>query len=161
MRLDELEHRLATPAERHEAGFMHGYCAVVVGNLSEAEGLFSTIVAEDVAAQPPFEIEPRVRVLLEAARGEARKKLEAKAAAARADEIATIVFKVKPPAGIKGGARAFFAIEVDDPRRLVKGLRLEFRRADDMGFYALPVTKLPDGTWRGEIPGTYTRSTNG
>jgi hypothetical protein len=155
------EHRLATSAERHEAGFRHAWCAVLVGNLGEAQTLFSTIVAEDVTAEPPFEIEPRVRVLLEAARGEAQRRLDAAAAAARAEAIATIVLKVKAPAGLKGGARAFFDIDVEDPRRLVRGLRLEFRRAGDFDFSALPITKQSDGTWRGEIPGSFTRSTSG
>jgi hypothetical protein len=155
------EHRQATMAERHEAGFRHAWCAVLVGNLGEAQALFSTIVDEDVAAEPPFDIEPRVRVLLEAARGEAQKRLDAKAEAARAEAIATIVLKVKAPEGLKGGARAFFDIDVEDPRRLVRGLRLEFRRAGDFDFSALPITKQSDGSWRGEIPGSLTRSTTG
>jgi hypothetical protein len=155
------EHRQATMAERHDAGFRHAWCAVLVGNLGEAQALFSTIVDEDVAAEPAFEIEPRVRVLLEAARGEAQKRLAAKADAARAEAIATIVLKVKAPEGLKGGARAFFDIDVEDPRRLVRGLRLEFRRAGDFDFSALPITKQSDGSWRGEIPGSFTRSTTG
>lgn len=155
------EHRQATMAERHEAGFRHAWCAVLVGNLGEAQALFTSIVDEDVAAEPGFEIEPRVRVLLEAARGEAQKRLDAKAEAARAEAIATIVLQVKAPEGLKGGARAFFAIDVDDPRRLVRGLRLEFRRAGDFDYSALPITKQSDGSWRGEIPGSFTRSTTG
>jgi len=155
------EHRQATMAERHEAGFRHGWCAVLVGNLGEAQTLFASIVDEDVAAEPGFEIEPRVRVLLEAARGEAQKRLDAKAEAARAEAIASIVLKVKAPEGLKGGARAFFDIDVEDPRRLVRGLRLEFRRAGDFDFSALPITKRSDGTWRGEIPGSFTRSSTG
>jgi hypothetical protein len=155
------EHRQATMAERHEAGFRHGWCAVLVGNLGEAQTLFASIVDEDVAAEPGFEIEPRVRVLLEAARGEAQKRLDAKAEAARREAIATIVLKIRVPEGLTGGARAFFDIDVEDPRRLVRGLRLEFRRAGDFDFSALPITKRSDGTWRGEIPGSFTRSSTG
>lgn len=183
------DHRLATTPERQEASFMRAYCLVTLGNLAEAQGVLAGVFAEDVDAVPPFEMEPRVRVIVDAARTDERSKREAVVQAARDARRARIRLEVIPPTRVEGGNRAFFDVRVTDPAHEVTSLRLEFRkkplkptptplpatptpstpttstslptappRAAD--FYALPVERQKDG-WRGEIPGTYTRSTTG
>jgi hypothetical protein len=186
------DHRLATTPERQEASFMRAYCLVTLGNLAEAQGVLAGVFAEDVDAVPPFEMEPRVRVIVDAARTDERSKREAVLQAARDARRARIRLEVIPPTRVEGGNRAFFDVRVTDPAHEVASLRLEFRKkplsptslpptstptpstststttgattssapARAADFYALPVERQKDG-WRGEIPGTYTRSTTG
>jgi hypothetical protein len=155
------DHRLATATERHEAAFLHGYCAVVIGDNAAAQESFASIFAEDVDAQPPFEMEPRIVVLLDAARSAERERRATAAAAALAARRAQVDLRVERPVDVRGGARAFFPITLRDPPGLVRTVRLEFRRAGETDFYALPVQKKADGSLVGEIPGSYTRSQNG
>lgn len=155
------DHRLATQAERHEAMFAHGYCLVVIGNISEAGTIFAAIVGENIAANPPFEVEPRVQFLIDAARSEAIKQRDAKAAAIRQAKLSRIRMEVSPPGTVTGGARAIFFVSVADPDAVVKSVRLDFRTKGEREFYALPVVLLSDGRWRAEIPGSYTRSQSG
>ncbi|MDP2343248.1 MAG: hypothetical protein Q8O67_19980 [Deltaproteobacteria bacterium] len=170
------DHRLATLDERLEATFRHAYCLVFVGNISDASALFAAIVKEKVDANPPFEVEPRVQILLEAARAEEVKRQLDAAAETRRKLVERVTLKVHPPLHITGGNRAIFNVDVGDPESIVRSLRVDFRKrpparasSSDVvvaavgpgEFYALPVVKQSDGTWRGEIPGTYTRSKTG
>ena len=155
------DHRLSTSAERHEAAFLHGYCAVVIGDNAAAQELFASIVAEELEAQPPFEMEPRIVVLLDAARAAERARRAAAAASELAARRAQVELHVERPVDVRGGARAFFPITLRDPPGLVRTVRLEFRRLGETDFYALPVKKMGDGSLVGEIPGSYTRSQSG
>jgi hypothetical protein len=155
------DHRLATDAERREAAFQHAYCAVVLGDNDGAQDIFAAVVAEDIDAAPPFEMEPRVLVLLEAARSAERQRRASDAAKKREERRAQVELSVARPVDVHGGARAFFPVTLRDPPGMVRSVRLEFRRAGEVDFYALPVTKQGDGSLRGEIPGTYTRSLTG
>jgi len=172
------DHRLASLDERLEATFRHAYCLVVLGNISDASALFAAIVQEKVDANPPFEVEPRVQILLEAARAEEVKRQLEATAEQRRKLIERVTLHVHPPLNLTGGNRAIFVVDVGDPEALVRSLRVDFRKRPPTNpsasssdavsvssgpgeFYALPVVKQSDGTWKGEIPGTYTRSKSG
>ncbi len=195
------DHRLATLDERLEASFRHAYCLVVIGNLSDASALFAAIVQEKIDANPPFDFEPRVQILLEAARSEELQRQSAAAVERHRRLMERVTLNVRPPVNVTGGNRAIFYVDVTDPDALVTSLRVDFRKqptpapamgrgsrpdgvavaagaaggefsdlrpggplaghAGDAEFYALPIVKQSDGRWRGEIPGTYTRSTTG
>lgn len=164
------DHRLATLDERLEASFRHAYCLVVLGNIGEASALFTTVLQEKVDANPPFEVEPRVQILIEAARAEEIKRRGDAEAEARRREVAKVSLEVRAPANLTGGNRALFYVDVTDPDALVATLRVEFRKqlpgtaempAERSEFFALPVVKQSEGVWRGEVPGAYTRSKGG
>ena len=174
------DHRLATVDERLEASFRHAYCLVVLGNIGEASAIFTGIVQEKIDAHPPFDMEPRVQLLLEAARAEQVKMRVDAEADQRRKRVERVSLKVRPSAELTGGNRAFFYVTVTDPDAVVQSLRLDFRRraaapviptgitstvplAPQGGgeYYALPVVKQSDGSWTGEIPGSYTRSKKG
>jgi hypothetical protein len=155
------DHRFSTTAERHEASFLRGYCAVVIGDNAAAQEAFTAVFTEDLDAAPPFEMEPRVLVLLEAARSAERERRAAVVARELAARRALVQLEVVRPEKPRGGGRAFFAITLRDPPGIVRSVRLEFRRQGEVDFYALPVRKNADGTLLGEIPGTYTRSATG
>ncbi len=155
------DHRLAGQAQRQEAAFSRAYCLVVLGNLSDASLVFADIVVDDIDAMPPFEVEPRVMVLLEAARAKEVTKREAARRAERSRLLAQVAMKVTPPGPVVGGNRAFFGVELTDPPGLVRSIRLEFKGPGDADFSALPVSLQKDGSYRGEIPGSFTRSRQG
>jgi hypothetical protein len=117
-----------------------------------------------------------VQILLEAARAEEVKRQLDAVAEQRRKLIEKVTLTVHPPINLTGGNRAIFDVDVRDPDRIVRSLRVDFRkrapaRASSSNavaapvssgeFYALPVVKQSDGSWRGEIPGTYTRSKTG
>lgn len=155
------DHRLATQNERHEAMFAHGWCLVVVGNISQAGSLFRAIFEEDLEASPPFDIEPRVQLLIDAARAKEKEVREARRAADKAKRIAGIHITVAPPVNLAGGERAIFIAHLVDPEQAVHSMRIDFKKERDFEFYGLPLVRQADGKWRGEIPGTYTGTANG
>lgn len=155
------DHRLATKEQRHEAMFRRGYCLVVIGNTGEADALFRDIMREDADAQPSFPIEQRVLALVESARTEIVKERERARVAARQKLVERIAFELSGTPNVKGGNRVFFDVRLTDPDDVVKSMRVDFRRKGEREYYALPVTKKDDGWWRGEVPGTYTRSSQG
>lgn len=146
---------------RHELQFMQGECLVLVGNIREANDLFRAVFLEDAAAKVTLDdVEPRVNMLIEAARAEVLKQRDAEKDAVRAALIERIRLDVTAT-DVKGGARAIFFVSLKDPDGVVKSMRLDFRKEGDPEFYALPVTRKSDGSWRGEIPGTYTKTATG
>jgi hypothetical protein len=155
------DHRLATQVERHEAMFRRGYCLVVMGNTGEADGLFRDIMREEVTAKPTFAVEPRVLALVEAARNEIVNERAAAREAARQKVVEKISFEISGTPNVKGGNRVFFDVLLTDPDHVVKSMRVDFRKQGSREYYALPVSKRADGRWRGEVPGTYTRSSTG
>lgn len=154
------DHRLATPAERHEAMFMRAYCLVnKFGNLGEASAIFNEILVENIDAQPPFDVEPRFQVLVDGARATILENERKRKAAQHAEKIQNLKFDVITSPAVKGGNRVFFDVKLTDPDAVVRSMRVDFRKKGDLEFYALPVARRSDGTWHGEVPGAYTRST--
>jgi hypothetical protein len=151
-----------TLEQRREVQFTHGDCLVVAGNIREANDAFKQVFLEDVDAPVNLDdVEPRITILIEAARADVRKQRDAERAEARAQLVARIQIEVTEPKDLKGGSRAIFDVVLVDPDAVVKSMRLDFRKKGDPEFYALPITRRGDGHWRGEVPGTYTRSANG
>lgn len=151
-----------TPAQKREVQFTNGDCLVVTGNIREANDVFKQVFLDDVDALVTLDdVEPRITILIEAARADVRKQRDAERAAARAQLVARIQLDVDEPQDLKGGSRAFFDVALVDPDKAVTSMRLDFRKKGDPEFYALPITRRGDGRWRGEVPGTYTRSANG
>jgi hypothetical protein len=156
------DHRLATPAERHEAMFARAYCLInSLGNIAEAGTVFQEILEEDIKANPPFDVEPKFQVLVDGARATLIEARRAKAEAEHAKKIARIDFDVSGSRQVKGGSRVIFDVKLTDPDDVVRSMRVDFRKKGDREYYALPVSKRADGSWHGEVPGTYTRSSTG
>lgn len=151
----------SSPEDKHEARFRRGYCLVVIGNVAEAGELFQSIFTDDIDAVVPFAIEQRVKYLVDVARSEVKAKRDAEAAEARRKLVERITLHAQPPDELKGGMRAFFHVKLDDPDGVVRSMRVDFRKHGEPEFYALPVKKQSDGTWRGEVPGSYTKSAQG
>lgn len=151
-----------TPEQKREVQWTNGECLVVIGNIREASEIFKAVFHEDPDAKVTIEdVEPRVTILIEAARSEVKALRDAQRAEARAKLIERIHLDVIEPAALKGGSRALFNVTLVDPDGAVRSMRLDFRKEGDPEFYALPVTKLSDGKWRGEVPGSYTRTSSG
>ena len=148
----------ASVDEKREARFRDGYCLVIVGNVDDAGAVFRELVHEDLDAPPPFAMEQRVKYLYDAAREAERKSRDDAVSVARAEARARVALVVDDPKDLTGGARAIFAVHLIDPDLLVKSMRIDFKKAGDAELYGLPVVRQADGTGRGEIPGTYTRS---
>lgn len=151
-----------TPAQKREVQFTNGDCLIVTGNIREANEVFKQVFLEDVDAQVNLDdVEPRITILIEAARADVRKQRDGERASARAQLVERIRIEVTEPKDLKGGSRAIFDVALVDPDENVKSMRLDFRKKGDPEFYALPITRRADGHWRGEVPGTYTRSASG
>jgi uncharacterized membrane protein len=147
--------------DKREARFRRGYCLAVIGNVAEAGTVFQQLFEEDLAARAPFAMEPRVQYLVDVARSEVKGKRDAAAAEARRKLVERITLNATPPPELRGGRRAFFVVTLDDPDGTVRSMRVDFRKRGEPEFYALPVRRQPDGSWRGEVPGSYTKSAQG
>lgn len=151
----------ASADDKREARFRRGYCLVLIGNVGEAGALFQSIFADDIDAVVPFAMEQRVQYLVDIARSDVKAMRDAEAAEARRKLVERITLHARPPDELKGGTRAFFHVTLDDPDGVVRSLRVDFRKQGEPEFYALPVKKQIDGVWRGEVPGSYTKSAQG
>ena len=150
---------VATRDEAHEALFRAAACHVVNGNLSEASRYFARIMRENPEAKPAFAVEPRVSILIEAARGDEEKRRKQEHLDRRQKIVDTLKFTVDEPAPTTGGTRASFVVHLkEDPTNAVRSMRLSFHKDNEAEIYALPLRRAGDGLWRGEIPGTYTRT---
>lgn len=156
------DHRLATQAERHEAMFARAYCLVSsFGNIAEAGTVFQEILEEDIKANPPFDVEPKFQFLVDGSRASLIEAQRAKAEAEHAKKVARIELELSGTPNVKGGNRVFFDVRLTDPDAVVKSMRVNFRKQGEREYYALPVRKKSEAWWRGEVPGTYTRSSTG
>lgn len=156
------DHRHATQAERHEAMFARAYCLISsLGNIAEAGTVFQEILEEDIKANPPFDVEPKFQFLVDGARANLSQAKRTKAEAEHAKKVARIDYQISGAPQVKGGNRVFFDVTLTDPDGVVRSMRVDFRKKGAREYYALPVAKRADGRWRGEVPGTYTRSSTG
>ena len=150
---------VASKEETQEALFRAAACHVVNGDLSEASRYFARIMRDDLAAKPTFPVEPRVSVLIEAARSDEEKRQHQARLDERQNIIESLTFRVDEPAPTVGGSRATFVVHLDaDPHSAVRGMRLSFHKESEADVYSLPLRRTGYGAWRGEIPGTYTRT---
>ncbi|MBI1944792.1 MAG: hypothetical protein HYS27_03800 [Deltaproteobacteria bacterium] len=150
----------ADEAEAREGRLIAGYCLAAVGRVSDAEEQFHAAVAEDVRIEAGFPMEHRVQYLLDAARAEVQRERERRAAAARAALALEIDLIVVRPSTIVGGERAFFDVRVRGASAAkVRSLTLLFRRPHDQEFFSLPCEPGSEGSWRGQVGGVYTAST--
>ncbi len=151
----------ATQAEKIDAMFIEGYCLVLTNHVVEAQKVLADIFLLDVDARSPIPIEPKVEYLVDAARAERRKAIEDGKRKEREALQQSVRLLVHDPLNVSGGERADFAVDVTDPNKAVKSMRLDFIKEGEREPYGIPLARGADGTWRTTIPGTFTRSTTG
>jgi hypothetical protein len=150
-----------SPAEQLELSFLEASCSVVVGNIGDAARTLRALVLSDLSVQPPFAVEERVELLLEAERVRERRRQDEEAERLRQARYAAVRLNVRPVGTVAGGARMTLVVGVTDPDDIVRAVRVDFRRKGTLEFYSLPLERRDDDQWVGEIPGRYTRTSGG
>jgi len=151
----------ATPEQRLDAYVLQASCLAIVGRAIDAEQPFRLLLR----MRPEFDLgddtPPKILAVFRKVQVEEKTIADQIRAMERERMLAEMSVAGGAESDAVGGEPVRFLYRIRDPRGVVAGAELHYRRAGRPAFSVLALERGPGGEWGGDVPASWTENTAG
>jgi hypothetical protein len=140
---------------------LQGSALAIIGDPVDAERPFLLLLSVRPDFSLPEDAPPKIVSVFAKVKGEFDALRAIQEAQQRKELSATITIDGAIPDTAVGGSALRFEFGVQDPRGVVKSVRVQYRRQGEPEFLGLPLRRAVSGQWVGVVPGEWTASDGG
>ena len=140
---------------------LQGSSLAIIGDPVDAERPFLLLLSVRPDFSLPEDAPPKIVSVFAKVKGEFDALRAIQEAQQRKELAATITIDGAIPDAAAGGSALRFDFGVEDPRGVVKSVRVQYRRQGEPEFLGLPLRRAVSGRWVGAVPGEWTASDSG
>ncbi len=140
---------------------LQGSSLAIIGDPVDAERPFLLLLSVRPDFSLPEDAPPKIVSVFAKVKGEFDALRAIQEAQQRKELAATISVDGEIPTSAVGGEALRFDFGVEDPRGVVKSVRVQYRRQGEPEYLGLPLRRAVNGRWVGAVPGEWTASEGG
>jgi hypothetical protein len=151
----------ATIDERLDAYLLEGSATAIIGDPVEAEAPFRLLLRARPDFDMPADTPPKILASFRKVQVEEHAILQQVRELERRRMIQSLSLVPANPSEATGGLPVQFEYTLRDPHGVVEAMSVQYRRQGQNNFSALALDRDQVGSWRGQLPGTFTENETG